>query len=305
MNAVKMMQGTVSLNKALLLCNVSKKAWYYTPKTRDIPPDPKVQEMVQKIAPARPTYGSRRMAAQISRELGRQVNRKAIQCIFKRLGWTQPSRTKLDIIRTNKKLPRPKAPNKFWESDMSYIWCGTDGWGYCFNVLDVFTRQWLAFVLASRATRREAIRAVTDAVAAADPTLPGLTLRVDNGSQYTSREFRSSMAALEISLEYIYVNTPEQNGHIESFHKTLKKEYVWPHEFADIQEAREALLAAFEDYNHRRIHSAIQYLTPSEFAKKHGQGSEGATPDIPEVSSVNKMLRKSVSMGRGHSSMRP
>ena len=85
---------------------------------------------------------------------------------------------------------------------------------------------------------------------------------VDNGSQYTSREFRSLAAALEITLEYIYVNTQEQNGHVESFHKTLKKEYVWPREFADIHESKEALDAAFEYYNHRRIHSALEHLTP-------------------------------------------
>ena len=280
MNAARMMQGAVGLNRALLLCGVSKKAWYYTPRPRNVSPDPEVRDMVQKIGPARPTYGTRRMAAQVSRELNRSVNRKAIRRIFGRLSWSEPSRTKREIIRANKKPPRPKAPNEFWESDMSYIWCGADGWGYCFNVIDVFTRQWLAFTLAGRATRREAIMAVNNAVAAANPVLSGLTLRVDNGSQYTSREFRSSMAALGIALEYIYVNTPEQNGHIESFHKTLKKEYVWPREFADIREAKGAILAAFEYYNHCRIHSALRYRTPSEFAGQYRQDAEGAIPDI-------------------------
>ena len=63
--------------------------------------------------------------------------------------------------------------------------------------------------------------AVNNAVATT-PALSGLTLRVDNGSQYTSREFRSSMDALEITLEHIYANTLEQNGHIEYFHQMLK-----------------------------------------------------------------------------------
>ena len=127
MKVVRMMRETMSLNRALLLCGVSMKAWYYTAKPRNVSPDPQVQEMVQKIGPVRPTYGTRRMAAQISRELNRPVNRKVIRRIFGRLGWTRPSRTKREIIRANKKLPRPKAPNQFWESDMSYIWCGTDG----------------------------------------------------------------------------------------------------------------------------------------------------------------------------------
>ena len=162
---------------------------------------------------------------------------------------------------------------------MSYVWCGADGWVY-YNIIDIFTRQWLAFVLASRATRRHAIMAVNNAVAAANPVLPGLTIRINNGSQYTSREFMSSAAALGIILEYIYVNTPEQNGHIESFPKTPKKEYVWPREFADAQETKEAIHAAFEDYNHRRIHSALGHLTPSEFAVQYRQDSEGVMPDI-------------------------
>ena len=55
---------------------------------------------------------------------------------------------------------------------------------------------------------------VNNTVAAVNPVLPGLIIRVDNGSQYTSREFRSSGTALGITLEYIYVNTPEQNEYI-------------------------------------------------------------------------------------------
>lgn len=267
MNAVRMMCDVVGLNRSLRLCGVSKKMWYYVPRPRNVSPDPEVQDAVRDIAQQRPTYGTRRMAAQASRELNRPVNRKAVRRIFGRLGWSKPSRTKKEIIRLNKKVPEPEGPNEFWESDMSYIWCGADGWCYCFNVIDVFTRRWLAFVLEDRATRREAIMAVNNAVAAAGTPLPDLTLRVDNGTQYTSRDFRSSMAALGITLEYIYVNTPEQNGHIESFHKTLKKEYIWPREFADLRGAREAMLEAFDDYNNRRIHSSLGYRTPSEFVE--------------------------------------
>lgn len=265
MNAVGMMHDVVGLNRSLRLCGVSKKAWYYKPRPRDVPPDPAVLDTIRRIAPQRPAYGTRRMAAQASRELNRPVNRKAVRRVFKRLGWSEPARTKKEIIRSNRKVPEPDGPNQFWESDMSYIWCGTDGWCYCFNVVDVFSRRWVSFVLSDRATRHEAVMAVNNAVADARPPIPGLTLRVDNGSQYTSRDFRASMSSLGISLEYIYVNTPEQNGHIESFHKTLKKEYVWPREFENLEDAREAIRAAFDDYHNERLHSSLGYMTPSEF----------------------------------------
>jgi len=42
----------------------------------------------------RPLYGTRRMAVTLARELGRPINRKRIQRIYRILGWIQPQRTK-------------------------------------------------------------------------------------------------------------------------------------------------------------------------------------------------------------------
>ena len=157
---------------------------------------------------------------------GLPVNRKKVARIYQKLGWSTLGRRKSEIIRSNKKVPKPTAPNQFWEADMSYIWCGRDDWRYSFNVIDVFTRQWLGLAFDTRATRHAAIMSVNNAVASRKPDPGRLTIRVDNGSQHTSRDFRRSVDVLGARLEYIYVNTPQQNGHTESFHKTLKKEYV-------------------------------------------------------------------------------
>ncbi len=59
--------------------------------------------------------------------------------------------------------------------------------------------------------------------------LPNLVLRSDNGSQFSSSAFMESMKALGIRQEFIANSTPEQQGHIESFHSTLKTEYIWVH----------------------------------------------------------------------------
>ena len=107
---------------------------------------------------------------------------------------------------------------------------------------------------------------LTNAVAAENPDCSRLRIRTDNGNQYASNDFRRTAAALGIRHEFIWKNTPEQNGHVESFHKTLKKEYIWPREFGSYQDAEAALADAFEDYNNHRIHSATGYMTPAEFA---------------------------------------
>ena len=268
MNAAKLMQGQLSLRKSLEYSGVSRRQWYYKPRPREIGLNPGVLDAVLHTGRKRPTYGTRRMAAQIARDTGAAVNRKQIQRIYRKIGYIQPQKTKNDIVRAGRRLLKPEAPNRLWETDITYVWCGVDGWCYCFNVLDCFTRKWIAYAFDVHATRDVAIDSITNAVAAERPDCSRLRLRTDNGNQYTSRDFRRAVQALGIGKhEFIWKNTPEQNGHVESFHKTLKKEYIWPHEFANYQEAERIIAEALADYNKERIHSSIGYMTPAEFAE--------------------------------------
>ena len=150
---------------------------------------------------------------------------------------------------------------------------------YLFASMDDDTRYWLASDLAAymfdtTATADTAIQSVLQAVSEAGGKVPGLRLRTDNGLQYISRKFREAMQALGIRQEFIWKHTPEQNGHIESFHGTLKQEYVWPHEFARFQDAGVVLARAFADYNDDRIHSALGYVTPNEFVREVEGGNK-------------------------------
>ncbi len=260
-----------SMNKTLQYSGASRTVWYHVKKPQKLTePDPQTVSLVREIGNKRPTYGTRRMAAQIRRQTGVPTNRKKIQQIYRKIGWITPKKTKNDIIRAGKRDRfKPTGSNQLWETDITYVWCGVDGWCYCFNVIDTFTRKWITYVFDTQATAQVAVESLTRAVStiSADEAR-GLLVRSDNGVQYTSREFKESMKALGVRCEYIWHNTPEQNGHVESFHKTLKKEYVWPHDFARFQDAEVVLAKAFADYNQDRIHSALGYLTPDEFVRK-------------------------------------
>ena len=152
-----------------------------------------------------------------------------------------------------------------------YVWCGPlDGWCYCFNVLDIFTRQWIAYRFDTLATASVAVESLVKAVAAAKPDCSKLTLQCDNGSQYAGKRFRKAASILGISLKFIRIHTPEQNGHIEAFHGTLKREYIWPHDFANYQQAEAVIAEAFRDYNRNRLHSALKYV-PRTSSSHHGR----------------------------------
>ena len=132
----------------------------------------------------------------------------------------------------------------------------------------------MAYLFDTTATARTAVQSVLKAVSSAGGNVPNLRIRTDNGPQYGSRDFRKSMQVLDIRHEFIWKNTPEQNGHVESFHGTLKREYIWPHEFAHFQDAEVILARAFVDYNEHRIHSALGYVTPNEFALRLEDGNK-------------------------------
>ena len=130
------------------------------------------------------------MAAQLARDHGAPTNRKKIQRLYRMKGWIEPKKTKSQIIRSNKELPRPTAPDRFWEADMSYVWCGESGWCYCFNVADAYAREWLAYRFERTAISERAATRLGDTMAPYRPDASGLTVRVDNGPQYTGRGFR-------------------------------------------------------------------------------------------------------------------
>jgi putative transposase len=261
-----MLEDGLSLRKALDYAGWSRCAYYYEPRARAIDPDPAMVSKIQELVLERPSFGTRRMAAMLSRDLGRPVNRKQVQRIFRILDWIEPSMKKSEIIRALANPVLPTRPYELWEGDMTYIFCGVDGWCYLFNVLDIFDRIWMGYAFDTQAKSESAIMSINNAlVAFKDIDLSKLILRVDNGSQYTSKKFIESMRALGVRVEHIFANTPEQNGHMESFHGKLKREYIWTREFRNYQEAEIAISEAFIDYNERRPHSSLGYKTPFEF----------------------------------------
>ena len=109
----------------------------------------------------------------------------------------------------------------------------------------------------------------------------------DNGSQDTSHKFRKEMHVLGFRQEFIWKHTPEQNGHIESFHGTPKREHAWSREFARFQGAEVVPVRAFAGYNGDRTHSALGYTTPNEFVRKTDDG-------INEEQNHSKKYKKTI-----------
>jgi len=272
MSATIMIDQGLSLRRSLeILDSTRGSSYYYKPtclarRDSGMLRDPSILTQIRELSLEHPTYGTRMMAAVLSKELVRSVNRKLVQHAYRILGWNVPQMTKSETLKAaSDKLPKPTRINQSWQTDLTYIPCGIDGWGYLFNVLDVFSREWIAYILDLLATKENAIQAIIKALERHPDASGRVTLYSDNGTQYISDAFRHSMKLLGIEQRFIAYNTPEQNGSIEAFHKTLKREYVWPYDFKSFQEADNGIAYAFIDYNQKRPHSSIGYISPYEF----------------------------------------
>ncbi|MDO8617593.1 MAG: IS3 family transposase [Candidatus Uhrbacteria bacterium] len=255
----------LSVNNASQLAGVSRSALYYKPRPRTVAPKPGVVEAVRQQCMGRVAYGYRRITAMLRRK-GMRVNKKAVQRVMRLNGWLKPFHKRYRT-RTGQTLPRPTHPDEYWQADMTKIWCGKDGWAYLFNVLDCCTREWLGYNFTQTCATSDNEPSITMALENHAPKtmqIIGLRFQTDNGGQYTSRRFEAFLKQCGFEHETIRKKTPEDNAYIESFHATLKVEYIWSHEFESFQHAQSVIQAAFVDYNHERIHSALGYKTPRE-----------------------------------------
>src|SRR5882724_7010958 len=100
---------------------------------------------------------------------------------------------------------------------------------------------------------------------------PGRTLIVhsDRSSQFASAAYRQVLAEHGLLASMSRPGNSYDNAFIESFWSSLKYELVYHHRFATLAEARSAIFHYIETfYNRTRLHSSLDYQTPTHFESK-------------------------------------
>jgi transposase InsO family protein len=244
----------MSLRNISRISGISLSGYYYRPRERHVERlDPSIRTRIRDIASERPTYGYRRVWA-VLRNQGTAVNQKTVRKVLKDNNLNLPASKHRGRTKT-RNLFHPHGLDQLWQTDITYI-PTESGMTYLMCIKDCFTKEWQGYHYSRSCMARDAIRSVENAVLMAfNGTVPdGLVLRTDNGPQYISNEFRSAMKLLGIKLEYIQKHTPEDNGDIESFHNSIKTDYIWPNEFRNFNDASMEIEKAFYDYNECRPH---------------------------------------------------
>jgi len=227
---------------------------------------------LQRLICKHPTYGYRRLWALLRFGEGVIVNRKAVYRVLELKRWFCHQRSVTPRPRVQARRSRADKSNERWATDVTHIDCGNDGWAHLAVVIDCHDREIIGYELALRAGAKEAERAIEGACIARFGTLrpQGQTplLRSDNGLIVQSRRFRAACRDYLLRQKFITPYTPEQNGIVERFFRSLKEECVWQHNFADFPQARRAIVRWLDWYNGQRPHQSLGYLSPQQFRQQ-------------------------------------
>jgi transposase InsO family protein len=101
-------------------------------------------------------------------------------------------------------------------------------------------------------------------------------IRSDNGPEFIACAIQDWLADQGVKTLYITPGSPWENGHIESFHDKFRDECLNRELFGSLLEARVIVESWRMEYNEKRPHSSLRYLTPSEYGRRHNPALQSA-----------------------------
>jgi putative transposase len=136
------------------------------------------------------------------------------------------------------------------------------------TIVDDFTRESLAIEVGQRLTGDRVVEVLDRIGLGRD--LPD-RIRVDNGTEFTSKRLDQWAYLNGVSLEFSRRGKPTDNGLIEAFNGRLRAECLNENWFLSLEDAREKVESWRRHYNGDRPHSALGNLAPREFAASTSQ----------------------------------
>ena len=249
------------------MLEIPRSTYYYRPKPRD---DSALKAAIEGVVADWPTYGYRRVTAQLRRE-GWRVNRKRIYRLMREMS-LQATKKRRKRRTTDSRHGFPRYPNlvqdlkilypdQIWAADITYIRLLRE-FVYLAVVMDVFTRSVRGWHLGRSLDQTLTLSALEKALELGKPQIH----HSDQGIQYATTAYVRRLREAGVRISMADVGEAAQNGHVERLIRTIKEEEVYLADYIDYHDAYRQIGRFLEDtYMHKRIHSALGYLTPVEF----------------------------------------
>jgi putative transposase len=226
---------------------------------------------------ARGAYGWPRVWRQLKAR-GVRVGKRRVERAMRRNGIRARGKRRFRVCTTDSNHALPIAPNLLvrnftvaaantvWAGDMTYI-PTREGWLYLAVVLDLFSRRVVGWSMGAAIDSELACRALDMAWHTRSPA-QGLIFHSDRGSQYASRCYADLLAGHGIRASMSRKGNCWDNACSETLFGSLKVERLHGMEFHNHREAKDATLDWLLWYNRSRMHSTLNYLSPTRFEQQ-------------------------------------
>jgi putative transposase len=215
-----------------------------------------------------PYYGTRKIAAELTRQTKYAIGRKYTRTLMKTAGiealYPKP---RLSIGDKNHKIypyllkgVSINQPNHVWSADITYIRM-KKSFLYLVAFIDWYSRYILSWELSD--TLRSGFCIVAAKQSIQHQTSPKI-VNFDQGTQFTDKKMINLWEENNVKISMDHRGRCFDNIFIERFWRTLKYEEVYLREYTTIREVRESLSAYIDKYNTRRLHQSLGYKPPAK-----------------------------------------
>jgi putative transposase len=218
---------------------------------------------VVRLASRYGRYGYRRVTALLRAE-GWVVNHKRVERIWRQEGLKvpqrQPKRGRLWLNDGSCMRLRPTHHGSVWSYDFTMARTHDGRLLRLLTVLDEYTRECLAIVVARRLKSDDVLHCLAELFAKHGAPEH---LRSDNGPEFTAQVVREWLNRVGVRTLFIEPGSPWENGYNESFNGKLKDELINREIFYSLREAQVLVERWRREYNTIRPHSSLGYRPPA------------------------------------------
>jgi putative transposase len=263
------------------LLGVARSSVNYVPKPEPAE-DVRLRRLLDEIYLRDPCLGTRRLVSVLARDHGLVVNRKRLQRVRRHMGveaiyckprTSIPAKAHRIYPYLLRDLPVTR-PDQVWCADITYIPMPR-GHAYLCAVMDWPSRCVLGWAVSNTMDVALCLQALTRAKASVG-CVPEI-FNTDQGSQFTSEEWTSSLTDWGVKISMDGRGRWMDNVFIERLWRSLKYEEIYLREHASVRELAQGVERWMRHYNTWRPHAALENRTPVEAYRPAQAGAQKQT----------------------------
>lgn len=217
------------------------------------------------------SYGYRAMTNALQQE-GYNINHKKVYRLMKENHLLhKPNKRANNKTYVKYRKVQPTRPLEVLEMDLKMVWIERERkHAFVLNIIDTFSRKWLyqysGFSIKQQQVKHAWEYLIEHYLQPADLLKKKLHMEIrnDNDKRFSAQMIQDFFKQNHLNQVFTHPYTPQENGHIESFHAILSR-HLKLNSFWSLQQLEQNLILFNEKYNNQRLHGSIAHLCPNDF----------------------------------------